>query len=107
MEPKDPEATWRDYYQRKKAQRLEEAAILWRQICRRRKRGRRVSDVAAGQPTDYCPPVPHLSAPSPTESAGLLDVHIVQKQHLEMDIQLQRTAKALDQGDRAGVHCSA
>ena len=32
MEPKDPEATWRDYYQRKKAQRLEEAAILWRQI---------------------------------------------------------------------------
>ena len=32
MEPEDPEATWRDYYQRKKAQRLEEAAILWRQM---------------------------------------------------------------------------
>lgn len=32
MEPQDPEKTWREHYERKKAQRLEEAATLWQRM---------------------------------------------------------------------------
>lgn len=34
---------------------------------------------------------------------GTLDVHAVEKQHMEVNIEVQRTAEALDQGDRAGL----
>ena len=34
---------------------------------------------------------------------GAVNVHAIQKQHMKMDVQVQRAAKALDQGDGAGV----
>jgi len=44
--------------------------------------------------------------PHPAESrrsVGALDIHPVEEQHMEVNIQIQRTAKTLDQRDRAGV----
>ncbi|CDK56928.1 hypothetical protein [Escherichia coli IS9] len=32
---------------------------------------------------------------------GLLDIHTVEKQHVEVNIQIERRSKTLDQGDRA------
>ena len=42
----------------------------------------------------------------PAESertVGALDIHPIQKQHVEVNIQVQRTTEALDQGDCAGL----
>lgn len=33
MTTEDPQKTWSDYYKRKKLQRMEEASILWEQMC--------------------------------------------------------------------------
>ena len=38
-----------------------------------------------------------------TGSMGVVAVDSIQKQHMKMDVQVQRTAKALDQGNSAGV----
>jgi len=34
---------------------------------------------------------------------GAVNIRAIQKQHMKMDVQVQRAAKALDQGDGAGL----
>ena len=36
---------------------------------------------------------------------GTVDVHPIEEQHVKVDIQIERRAKALDEGDRARVGC--
>jgi hypothetical protein len=36
-------------------------------------------------------------------AVGVLDIHAFEEQHVQADVEVQRTAKVLDQGDRAGL----
>lgn len=44
---------------------------------------------------------PHPTKPQ--RAVGTLDVHPVEEEHVEVDVEVQRAAEALDQGDRAGL----
>ncbi len=39
----------------------------------------------------------------PYRAVGTRDIHPVEKQHVEVDVEIQRTAEALNQRDRAGL----
>lgn len=36
----------------------------------------------------------------PGTSIGIVDIHAIQEQHVKVDVRIQRTAEALDEGDR-------
>jgi len=44
-----------------------------------------------------------LHPPEPDGFIGMVDIHPIEEQRVKIDIRIQRAAKALDQGDRAGV----
>ncbi len=41
--------------------------------------------------------------PEPERAVGALGIHPVEKQHIEVDVQVQSAAEALDQGDCTGL----
>ena len=46
-----------------------------------------------------------LDPAKPGSPIGTVDVHPIEEQHVKVDIQIERRAKALDEGDRARVGC--
>ncbi|GBE07587.1 hypothetical protein BMS3Bbin11_01149 [bacterium BMS3Bbin11] len=46
-----------------------------------------------------------LDPAEPGASIGMVSVHTIEEQHMEMDIQIECRAKPLDEGDRPGPGC--